>query len=57
MIGVRNAVRYVHRCGCICEESEQGYRLESQCRENHLLFDLCNEYPDMEYIIIQREMD
>ena len=57
MIGLENCLRFIHFCGCISEESEQGYRVEKQCHEKHWLEHLCMDYPDLEYLVVHQEMD
>ena len=58
MVGLTNCLRYNHHCGCVTEEDDRGWHINKQCLEKHELSDrLCMDYPELEWIVIQREMD
>lgn len=57
MVGRTNCLRYNHYCGCVTEEDDNGWHVNKQCYEKHDLSYLCTDYPDLEYIIVQEEMD
>ncbi len=57
MAGRRNCIRYNHYCGCVTEEDDNGWHICKQCYEKHELTTLCMDYPELEWIIVHKEMD